>query len=259
MVRMFQLSVLDPGWTLRHYAEFLRTPAYLRVLQYTIIVAFNVSWVCLILAYPVAYAISSVSPRNRRLLLVLVILPYLTSLMVRTFAWMVILGREGVINQFLSLFDVGPFKLINNSLGVYIGMVHYLLPLMILPIYNTMCDIDPRLVRAAEGLGATRLQAFTRIFLPLSLRGVAAGVSLVFIIALGFFVTPALLGGLRNMMVSMLIQNQVGVVLDWGFASTLAVVLLVTTIIIIAGATLLIKLVGRVMVDRGVRLTGNHS
>ena len=222
--------------------------------------ALNVALICLVLGYPVAYAINSTSPRTRRLFLIPVMLPYLTSVMVRTYAWMVLLGTTGIVNQFLVVFSLGPFKLINNSLGVYIGMVHVLLPLMILPVCNAMHDIDMRLVHAAEGLGATPLQAFVRVFVPLSLPGVAAGFCLVFIISLGFFMTPALLGALENMTVSMLIENQVGVALNWGFASALGVVLLLlTTTATIAGAMLVVKVASRAFAVGGVRLIGSVS
>lgn len=257
--RMLELSIFDPGFTLAHYAEFFETPVYVRVMLNTVLLAVNVSLICLVLGYPVAYAINSTSPRVRRLFLVPVMLPYLTSLMVRTYAWMVLLGTTGVVNQFLSLFAVGPFKLMNNSVGVYVGMVHVLLPLMILPICNTMQNIDMRLVRAAEGLGATPLQAFIRVFIPLSLPGVAAGVCLVFIISLGFFVTPALLGALENMTVSMLIENQVGVALNWGFAAAIGVILLVATTVTIAGALLAVRIVSRTIASGGVRLTGSTA
>jgi len=257
LVRMLELSLFDPAFTLAHYAEFLGTGTYVRVMLNTVILAFNVSAICLLLGYPVAYAINSTSPRTRRLFLIPVMLPYLTSLMVRTYAWMVLLGTNGMVNGFLSLLGLGPYKLMNNSLGVYIGMVHVLLPLMILPICNTMQSIDMRLVHAAEGLGATRWQAFVRVFAPLSLPGVAAGTGLVFIIALGFFVTPALLGALENMTVSMLIENQVGVALNWGFAAAIGMVLLVATMATLALAMLALKAVGRTMASGGVRLLGS--
>lgn len=256
LARMLELSVFDPGFTLKHYAEFLGTTTYVRVMAGTVLLAFNVTVICLVLGYPVAYAISSTSPRTRRLFLIPVMLPYLTSLMVRTYAWMILLGTNGIINQFFGVFGVGPFKLINNTLGVYIGMVHVLLPLMILPMCNTMQSIDTRLVQAAEGLGAGRWQAFVRVFAPLSLPGVAAGSCLVFIIALGFFITPALLGALENMTVSMLIENQVGVALNWGFAAAIGMVLLVATMATLGIAVLVLKGVGRTMASGGVRLVG---
>ena len=254
---MLELSLFDPGFTLKHYVEFLGTTTYLRVMLNTVLLALNVTLICLVLGYPAAYAINSTSPRTRRLFLIPVMLPYLTSLMVRTYAWMVLLGAHGLVNGFFSLFGLGPYRLINNSLGVYIGMVHVLLPLMILPICNTMQSIDMRLVEAAEGLGATRVQAFVRVFAPLSLPGVAAGSCLVFIIALGFFVISALLGALENMTVSMLIENQVGVALNWAFAAAIGMVLLVATMAALAIAMLALKGVGRTIASGGVRLIGS--
>ncbi len=254
--RMLEMSLFDPDFTMQHYVEFLGTRTYLRVMLNTVVLAFNVSLICLLLGYPVAYAINSTSKRMRRLFLVPVMLPYLTSLMVRTYAWMVLLGRTGIVNEVFSLFGLGPYRLINNTLGVYIGMVHVLLPLMILPLCSAMQNIDIRLVRAAEGLGATRWQAFIRVFAPLSLPGVAAGTCLVFIISLGFFVTPALLGALENMTVSMLIENQVGVALNWGLAAAIGIVLLVATLATLALAMLIVNTAGRTMAGGGIRLIG---
>jgi putative spermidine/putrescine transport system permease protein len=256
LARMFELSFFDPTFTLEHYIEFFSAPTYVRVMLHTVALALNVALICLVLGYPVAYAINSTSPRTRRLFLIPVMLPYLTSVMVRTYAWMVLLGTTGIVNQFLGVCSLGPFKLMNNSLGVYIGMVHVLLPLMILPVCNAMRDIDMRLVHAAEGLGATPLQAFVRVFVPLSLPGVAAGFCLVFIVSLGFFITPALLGALENMTVSMLIENQVGVALNWGFASALGVLLLLMTTVTIAGAMLIVKIASRAFAVGGVRMLG---
>ncbi|HLI12083.1 MAG TPA: ABC transporter permease [Alphaproteobacteria bacterium] len=259
LLRMIELSLFDPGFTLKHYAEFLSLPAYSRITLNTVELAFNVAVICLVLGYPVAYAINSTSPRIRRLFLVPIMLPYLTSLMVRTYAWMVVLERQGLVNQFLGVFGLGPFKLLHNTFGVYVGMVHVLLPLMILPILNAMTNIDMRVVRAAESLGATPLQGFFRVFLPLSLPGVIAGSCLVFIIALGYFVTPALLGGLANTTVSMLIQDQVGVQLNWQFASALGAVLLLATVVTLAAAMLLLRIAGRALGIGRVRLLGMNA
>jgi ABC-type spermidine/putrescine transport system permease subunit I len=245
LVRIFQLSIFDPGFTLKYYAEYLGVSAYPLVTLNTIRLAFTVTAACLVLGYPVAYAVNTASPRLKRMLIATIMLPYLTSLMVRTYAWMVLLDRTGLVNQAFGVFGLGPFRLLHNAFGVYVGMVHVLLPLMILPLMNAMANIDMRVVRAAESLGATPLQAFRRIFLPLSMPGVVAGSCLVFIIGLGFFVTPALLGGLQDSTVSVIIQNQVGVALNWQFASALAVVLLAATLLTLAAAMLLLRLIGR--------------
>lgn len=259
MLRMLQLSIFDPAFTLEHYAEFVDTPAYASVTANTFLLAFNVALICLVLGYPVAYAINSASPQVRRLVIIPVMLPYLTSLMVRTYAWMVLLGREGLLNQALGAFDIGPLKLMNNSFGVYVGMVHVLLPLMILPLSSAMSNIDRRVIRAAHSLGAPPWMAFVRVFLPLSLPGVVAGTSLVFIVALGFFVTPAILGSLENTTISMVIDQQVGVALNWGFAAALGVVLLLATLVALAGAMLLASLLARLLGLGEIRLLGGRA
>lgn len=259
MLRMLQLSIFDPAFTLEHYAEFVDTPAYASVTANTFLLAFNVALICLVLGYPVAYAINSASPQVRRLVIIPVMLPYLTSLMVRTYAWMVLLGREGLLNQALGAFDIGPLKLMNNSFGVYVGMVHVLLPLMILPLSSAMSNIDRRVIRAAHSLGAPPWMAFLRVFLPLSLPGVIAGTSLVFIVALGYFVTPAILGGLENTTISMVIDQQVGVALNWGFAAALGVVLLLATLVALAGAMLLASLLARLLGLGEIRLLGGRA
>ena len=179
--------------------------------------------------------------------------------MVRTYAWMVLLGREGLINKLLGSLGIAKLALANNTFGVYVGMVHVLLPLMILPLLNAMGTIDGRVLRAAQGLGATPWQSFWRVFVPLSLPGMVAGFSLVFIVALGFFVTPALLGGLSDTTVSMLIENQVGVALNWGLASALGVILLLATIVMLAAAMLLVSAVNRTIGIAPLRLLGSKA
>jgi putative spermidine/putrescine transport system permease protein len=256
--RMLQLSIFDPNFTLAHYAEFFGVSAYARVTLNTFFLAFTVGLLCLLLGYPVAYAIHTTSPRVRRMVIIPVMLPYLTSLMVRTYAWMILLGRQGVLNQALGLFDIGPVKLINNSFGVYVGMVHVLLPLMILPLASSMTSIDHRVVRAAHSLGAPPWMAFARVFLPLSLPGMIAGFSLVFIVALGYFIIPAVLGGLQNTTISMVIDQEVGVDLNWGFAAAVAVVLLLATMVALGAAMLIARLTARCLGLQEIPLLGGR-
>src|SRR5205807_5989285 len=163
--------------------------------------------------------------------MVLVLLPFWTSVLVRTFAWIVVLGRVGIINQTLILLGVlaKPLALVFNTVGVYIGLVHVLLPLMILPLYSVMRGIDSRLLLAADSLGASPRQTFLRVFLPLSLPGVTAACLLVFIGAAGAYITPALLGGAQDLMVAQLIYDQVNMALNWPLAAALTVVLLTAT------------------------------
>lgn len=234
LFRMLKLSLFDPRFTLDHFKKIFEISAYMKVMGLTFEISFVVTFICLIVGYLIAYLLSHVSTKTMNLLMIFVIIPFWTSMLVRTYAWMVILGRRGIINQLL--LGVGlvdhPIKMIHNTFGVYVGMVHILLPYMILPIYSVMKGIDKNLVSAAQSLGANPVKSFTKVFLPLSLPGVVAGIILVFILALGFFITPALLGGLTNVMISMLIERHVNELLKWGFASALGITLLVLTIIV---------------------------
>lgn len=233
---MLLRSLFDPGLTWKYYARFVSEPTYLQVLLGTFEIAAAVTAATIVLGYPLAYFLSQVRPRLAGMLMILVIVPYFTSVLVRTYAWMVLLGTEGVFNQILlgiGLIDQ-PMKLMYTRTGVLIGMTYILLPYMVLALYSVMRGIDTNLIHAAESLGASRVRAFWRVFFPLSRPGLAAGGLLVFILSLGFFVTPALMGNEQDSMISMLIDSQVETYFDWGFASALATVLLVCTLILFA-------------------------
>jgi ABC-type spermidine/putrescine transport system permease subunit I len=224
------------GGSARWYAKALTQPLYLEVFLITFEMAAAVTALCLLLGYPLAYLLASTSPRWRNLGFLFILLPLWTSVLVRTYAWMVLLGRNGVINKILLAVGLTdhPLPLMYNFPGVLIGMVHVLLPYMALPLYGALCRVDPNLVQAAEGLGAPRWRVFLRIFLPLTLNGIGAGSILVFVLSLGFFITPALLGGGHVMMLALLIQQQVSELLDWNFAAALSGLLLAATILIYA-------------------------
>jgi len=226
VARLLTLSI--EGGTLAQFEKAVSGELYVRVFYDTFKIATIVTLVSLVLAYPVAYVLSTASPRWVLLGLVFLMLPFWTSILVRTYAWMILLGRNGVINQILiGLGLVGePIALLYNVSGVLIGMVHVLLPYMVFPIYSAMLRVDRDLLLAAEGLGATGWQVFWRVFLPLTLPGVMAGTALVFILSLGFYITPALLGGGRVIMIAVLIEQQVRQFLEWGFASALSILLL---------------------------------
>jgi putative spermidine/putrescine transport system permease protein len=244
--RLFYLSLFSPAFTLRNYARLAGASVYVKVLANTFEIGAIVTIIALLLGYPLAFLLATARPRVAGVMLGGIMLPLWTSLLVRTYAWMVLLGRRGVVNgalQSLGLLET-PLPLLYNRTGVTIGMVHVLLPFMVLPIYSVMKGVDVELVKAAQNLGANRFQSFLRVFLPLSLPGVAAGCLLVFVTALGFFVTPALLGGRGDMMIAMLIETEVRELLDWGFASALAVVLLAVT------ATILIVVQRILSIDR---------
>ena len=240
------------GYTLEFYGQIWLVPVYLQVIGRTFRISALVTLMCLALGYPVAYLLAMLRPRLARLLMIVVVLPFFTSIIVRTYAWMVLLGRNGVVNQSLTglgLTDM-PLPLLYNQGGVLVGMTYVLLPYMILTIYSVMHGIEPGLVRAAHSLGASRWQAFRRVFLPLSLPGIAGGTLLVFILGLGFFITPALMGGPSDVMIAMLIEREVEFTLNWSFASALAVILLILTLVGFVGYNRIVRL-ERVFEGRG--------
>ncbi|HVM78231.1 MAG TPA: ABC transporter permease [Stellaceae bacterium] len=232
VLRLMGLSI-EAG-TLQWYQKALSESLYLQVFWATFRIAAIVTAVSFLLSYPVAYLLATTSRVWAALGFVFIVLPLWTSILVRTYAWMVLLGRNGVFNKIL--IDLGltdqPIGLLYNELGVVIGMVHVLMPYMVLPIYSAMKRIDPSLIQAAEGLGAPGSRIFLRIFLPLTAPGIYAGCVLVFVLSLGFFITPALLGGGHVMMIAVLIEQQVHEALNWEFAGALATVLLVATLAI---------------------------
>ena len=230
LLRLLALSVA--GGSLVAYERALTNELYLRVIFETFKIAAIVTLLTLALGYPVAYVMATSGRAWQLVGIAFVLLPFWTSILVRTYAWMVMLGRNGVVNRALIGWGVidSPLPLLNNLAGVLIGMVHVLLPYMILPVFNAVKNVDPNLVLAAVGLGAPRWRAFLRITLPLTMNGVAAGVTLVFTLSLGFFITPALLGGGRVVMVANLIEEQVRELLNWAFAGALSAILLALTL-----------------------------
>ena len=229
-------SVLEPEPGLQNYAEVFGSSTYVRVFANTFIVAGLVTLVTLLLAFPVAWLLAIAPPRWAALLFAVVILSMWTNLLARTYAWMVLLQRTGIINRMLlqlGLIDQ-PLALINNLVGVTIGMTYIMLPFMILPLHATMRTLDPAVFQAASLCGANKAQVFFRVFLPLVGTGVAAGVLMVFVMSLGYFVTPALLGGTANMMLAELIAQLVQSLLNWGLAGAAAVVLLAVTLALYA-------------------------
>ena len=229
------LSFDEPAWTVEHYVRVFQDDILVAVLGRTLALAINVTGICLLFGYPIAYLMLRSSEGIRRVVAVLVILPLWTSLLVRTYAWIVILGRKGMVNE--SLLALGmidmPAQLLYNRVSVYIGMVHIMLPFMVLPLYAVMQRIDLRLLDAAWSLGAGRVKAFLLIFLPLSLPGMLAGSLLVFILSIGFFVTPALLGGLGDTTFVMLIERQLTRLFNWPLACAMSIILLVATLALV--------------------------
>jgi ABC-type spermidine/putrescine transport system permease subunit I len=231
---------LDGGFD--RYQEIFTSPVYRRVMWNTLRISAMTTLICLLIGYPYAYVMSKVSGRLQLLMLAVVLLPFWASLLVRSFAWIALLQDSGLINQVLQ--GVGlvdqPISLIRTPAGVLIGMVHIMLPYLVLPLFTTMVRIDDGLLRAASSLGATPWQRFRRVFVPLSIPGVAAGTLLVFTISLGFYITPALLGSPRQSMVGEVIAEQVE---QFGLAtaSALGITLLVGTLAILAVIALLAR------------------
>ncbi len=231
LVAIVRRSFTDPAPGLGNYTAFFDSPVYLDVLVNTFTTSGLVTAVTLLLGFPYAYLMTLATPFWRNVLLIVVLVPFWTSLLVRTFAWVLILRDTGAVNDVLvgsGLVDQ-PVPLLRNLTGVLIGMVQVMLPFAVLPMYATMRGIDRRLLQAAEGLGARPVSAFWRIYAPLTAPGVAASALLVFVSSLGFYVTPALLGGPKDVMLGELIVQQLSGVLRWGFAAALGVILLVVT------------------------------
>ncbi|ODT29407.1 MAG: hypothetical protein ABS53_13875 [Hydrogenophaga sp. SCN 70-13] len=228
---VLRASVFDPDFTTQHLERLFTRPIYLQVLWRTVLVALEVTLLCTLLGYPAAWFISR-QPRQRQfMLLFLVFVTMWMSVLIRSFAWVVLLGREGLANQMLLSLGLAdaPQALLYTPSAVLVAMVQILLPIQIVTCVGAMTEIDSGLVRAARVLGASPAQAFVRVVLPLSMDGVATAAAIVFMMAMGFFITPALLGGRSDLLLGNLIEQQVGQ-LKWGFAAALASLLLATTL-----------------------------
>ncbi len=237
LVKLFPESLLFEGqFSWEHYDHFFREPLYSRILIRTIRIAVYVTILCFLIGYPVAYFLAGLrSQRICNILMICILLPFFTSILVRSYAWIVLFQTKGLINSFL--LSIGlieePLTLLYNEFAVLVGMVHIMLPFMVLPIFSVLRNIDRNLLRAARNLGANSIKAFALITFPLSLPGVGAGVMFTFILSLGFFITPALLGGPKTLMISTLIEQQINRLINWEFAGAISVILLVTTIILV--------------------------
>jgi putative spermidine/putrescine transport system permease protein len=244
-------SLTDPSPA--NYLVFTTSDIYVRVLLNTVLVSISCTAVCLVLGYPYAYAMHRAGPSLSLTLTVAILLPFWSSALVRSYAWLVLLRETGVINSVLLSAGLiaSPFKIVRTETAVIIGMCHILLPFMVFPIYAAMRRIDPTLLPAAAGLGAHPFRAMRKVFVPLSLPGVYAGSLIVFVVALGFYVVPALLGGPRSLMFSELIVSKVYDELDFGVGAAMAITLAGTTLISLALVGRFVKF--RDAVDYGAR------
>lgn len=235
VAQLLLLSIFDKAGdvTGQHYAKLFDSSVYVRVIGITFRIAAWTTLIAVMAGYPVAYLLATSGERTRNNLILWVLMPFWTSFLVRTFAWMVLLGRNGTINDWLQQLGIidAPARLIYNFAGVMIGMVHALMPLCVVTMLAVMRTIDQNLPLAAHTLGARGGQSFWRVYFPLSLPGVASGGLLVFIVSLGFFITPALLGSGREIMIAQVIIEQIEELLNWSFAGAVAVFLLATTLV----------------------------
>ena len=226
----------DQGFTLTQYHRLFESSVYVNVLLITLKISLWTTFFSVVAGYPVAYLISSLSARRKTSLLFWVLLSFWTSFLVRTFAWVVLLGRNGVVNQLLQALGIldAPANLLYNFGSVLVGMVHALMPLAVLTMLSVMENIDRNLPRAASTLGARPGTAFWKIYFPLSMPGVAAAAIMVFVTAIGFFITPALLGGRKETMITQIIIDQVQQTMNWEFAGAVSVLLLVVVLVVFA-------------------------
>ena len=240
------LPILWLGWmsffnaagqlTTENYARIWESDLYLETFIITFKISLTVTVLCALLGYPLAYTLTRLPSTAAAIGMICVLIPFWTAILVRTYAWLVLLQRKGVINSILlqSGLIEEPLQLAHNMTGSIIGMVHVMLPFLLLPVYATMKSIDQDLLRASQSMGASPTESFWRVFFPMSLPGLFAGVVMVFVLSLGFFTTPALLGGGRVQMLAQRIESSVTLYANWGAASALGVVLIVIAFACIA-------------------------
>ncbi|SMC11656.1 Putrescine transport system permease protein PotH [Roseovarius aestuarii] len=243
---LFYVSFIgaDGTFSMENYERMIKRKSYARIFSTTFQVSLLTTGLCILIGYPLAYFMSQLPTRVANLCLITVLLPFWTSLLVRTYAWLVLLQKNGLVNNWaisLGLWDE-PIKIVHNLNGTLIGMVHIMLPFLVLPTYGAMKAIDRDYLKAAANMGASPARAFWTVFFPLSTPGLFAGALMVFVLCLGFFVTPAVLGGGKVIMVSMKIVSNIELFVNWGAASALGVVLLVLTVAVLWVASRFLKL-----------------
>ena len=233
LAKLVATSLEAPDLSLEQYKAFFTDDVYLRVLVKTFRLAIVTTVLCVLLGYPVAYFLNNTTPGLRKFCFLLIVIPYLTSFLVRAYALIILLSDRGVVNGLLLWLGAieEPFRLVYNSIGVQVGMVHVMLPFMILPLYGTMYNIDRRLTQAAYSLGAGPVSSFLRVYLRLSMPGVVSGSILVLVLSIGFYITPALLGGLGDVMLVNLIDVQAMQLGNWEFAAAASIILLILTLL----------------------------
>lgn len=220
------------AFTLDNFHRFFE-PLYVKILISSLILAGLSTILCLIVGYPVAYIISKMSEKVRNNMILIFIIPMWMNFLLRTYAWLTLLGNKGLINKFIGLFGLGPWDLMYNSKAIMIGMVYNFLPFMVLPIYTVLLKMDQKLIEAAKDLGANDFEVFTKVIFPLSLPGIYTGITMVFIPAISTFVVPNLLGGNNFYLIGNLIEKQFTFTGDWGFGSAISMILIVIMLLIL--------------------------
>ncbi|MGE0119029.1 MAG: ABC transporter permease [Dongiaceae bacterium] len=248
IVRLMSYGFVEPevGFTVAPILRVFESEFYTLVILNTLRISAIVTVLCVVLSYPVSYLLLTATGNTFRIILICVMLPLWMSVVVKTYAWLVILQQKGIVNSVLTGIGVidRPLSLVFGDFAVIIGSVHMMMPFTILPIYATLRRIDPSLYKAAIGLGARPARAFMHVILPLSLPGIAAGALIVFVLELGFFVTPAVLGGGRVLMIAPIIQKQVDALGNWGVAAVLSMVLLTITVLFVTISDRLLRTSG---------------
>ena len=220
------------AFTLDNFHRFFE-PLYVKILITSLVLAGLSTILCLIVGYPVAYIISKMSEKVRNNMILIFIIPMWMNFLLRTYAWLTLLGNKGLINKFIGLFGLGPWDLMYNSKAIMIGMVYNFLPFMVLPIYTVLLKMDQKLIEAAKDLGANDFEVFTKVIFPLSLPGIYTGITMVFIPAISTFVVPNLLGGNNFYLIGNLIEKQFTFTGDWGFGSAISMILIVIMLLIL--------------------------
>lgn len=233
VLRILAISFIEPAVGLDNYKELFTEPVYLGIMSTTLRICVITTAITLLLAYVVAYVMANVSQSTRNWMLAFLLIPFWLSVLVRAFAWVLLLSRQGIVNATLITLGIidSPLTLLRNETGVLIGMVHFMVPYATLPMLTNMLGLDRAAIIASRSLGAGPIRTFLRIYLPLSLPGVLAAGVLVFVFCLGFFITPALLGGGKTMMVAQYIEFGISETMNWGISTAFATVLLVSVLL----------------------------
>ena len=236
IVLFFSLTISDADgykFSFENFTRLLKSQDGLIFFR-SIRLAFISTFLCLIIGYPVAYIISKMPPSKRNLIIMLFIVPMWMNFLLRTYAWLPILGKNGFINNILGHFSIGPLSLLYNDGTVLLGMVYNFLPFMVLPIYTVLSKMDESLIAAAEDLGANKAQIFKKIIIPLSVPGIMSGITMVFMPAVSTFVISSLLGGGKYMLLGNLIEQEFTTIGDWNFGSAISIIMMIVILISMA-------------------------